>query len=130
MSTFRDLSMSDVGYIEDDIVHDRNGKVVGYVHYNDVYQGVPPNGQLTYAIDNKPWTGDPTIYKLTPRSAQVPYGSGYDAKPIGFLTPWHNMYRVYKLSTPGKGQLVGFVDVDDDDKNIYAIAGAALLLLP
>jgi hypothetical protein len=115
-----DTSLNTAGYIHEGIIHDNNGRVVGYVLHNDIYRGIPPNGQLAYTLDTM--SQDNLIYKTTPSSRR----SGYEIELAGFLKGMGKSYKVYKRRAEGQGQLIGIVG-DVDDMNIAA--GAVLLLL-
>jgi hypothetical protein len=92
-----DPSLNQVGYIEDGIVHDRDGKEVGYVQHNDIYRGTPLNGQLVYSIDPRA-SAKPegaAFYKLTPQSASsvhsahwLPQADGHYVQSLSIHRPW------------------------------------------
>ena len=114
-----DTALNRVGHIENGIVHDSNGRVVGYIQgHGQIFRGTSPNGRLAYRLDTT--SEDNVIYKTTPSSTRPGF---FDIESYGFIKDM-GMYYIYKRIAPGKGKLLGFADGGD----IFSAGGAFLLL--
>lgn len=118
-----DTFLNQVGYIQDSVVHNKDGRIVGYIKGQGQYfRGSPPDGQLAFRMNLvSPQDGEIyLVYKTTPSFTRPGL---YDIENVGFIKD-QGTYFVYRRIGSGQGKLVGMVHDGD-----IATAGAAFLLL-